>query len=80
MARRCYNVPMQAGIYIHIPFCARKCSYCDFVSWPVTAGDERIEAFTDGVCREIGIVARAYAASEPLDAPTLFFGRARPPS
>lgn len=22
------------GIYIHIPFCIRKCRYCDFVSWP----------------------------------------------
>jgi len=69
---------MQAGIYIHIPFCARKCSYCDFVSWPVAAGDERIEAFTDGVCREIEIVARVHAASAPLDAPTLFFGGGTP--
>ncbi len=23
-----------AGIYIHIPFCASKCSYCDFASYP----------------------------------------------
>ena len=23
-----------AGIYIHIPFCRHKCSYCDFVSFP----------------------------------------------
>ncbi len=23
------------GIYIHIPFCAKKCYYCDFVSFPV---------------------------------------------
>ena len=22
------------GIYIHIPFCARKCKYCDFLSGP----------------------------------------------
>ena len=21
------------AIYIHIPFCARKCAYCDFASW-----------------------------------------------
>lgn len=25
---------MPAGIYIHIPFCRRKCSYCDFYSLP----------------------------------------------
>ena len=23
---------MSAGIYIHIPFCIKKCSYCDFYS------------------------------------------------
>jgi oxygen-independent coproporphyrinogen-3 oxidase len=24
----------ELGIYVHIPFCLRKCSYCDFVSYP----------------------------------------------
>jgi oxygen-independent coproporphyrinogen-3 oxidase len=27
---------MRAGIYIHIPFCVRKCHYCDFYSLPVS--------------------------------------------
>ena len=21
------------GLYIHIPFCVKKCAYCDFLSW-----------------------------------------------
>ncbi len=25
---------IMAGIYIHVPFCRHKCSYCDFVSFP----------------------------------------------
>ena len=25
---------MKLGLYIHIPFCAKKCTYCDFVSFP----------------------------------------------
>lgn len=25
---------MELGVYVHIPFCIKKCSYCDFVSYP----------------------------------------------
>lgn len=25
---------MELGVYIHIPFCIKKCDYCDFVSYP----------------------------------------------
>lgn len=28
------NKRQELGIYIHIPFCAKKCYYCDFVSYP----------------------------------------------
>ena len=24
----------ELGIYVHIPFCIRKCAYCDFISYP----------------------------------------------
>lgn len=24
----------ELGIYIHIPFCIKKCAYCDFISFP----------------------------------------------
>lgn len=42
---------MDWGIYIHIPFCRRKCYYCDFPSY---AGRERYMAsYVDALCREI---------------------------
>lgn len=42
---------MQQGIYIHIPFCHRKCGYCDFNSY---AGmDALVEPFTEALHREI---------------------------
>jgi len=32
------QVPPAMGLYIHIPFCLRKCVYCDFNSFPVVPG------------------------------------------
>lgn len=29
---------MAIGLYIHVPFCVKKCAYCDFVSYPYDAG------------------------------------------
>ncbi len=38
-------------IYIHIPFCVKKCAYCDFLSCP--ADDETKEKYVQALCREI---------------------------
>ena len=50
------------SIYIHIPFCVRKCAYCDFTSFP--GRGTQMEAYLSAVCCEM----RAQAA---------FFGRRR---
>jgi oxygen-independent coproporphyrinogen-3 oxidase len=36
-----------ASLYIHVPFCAGVCDYCDFYSIPVGAGDRRMDAYID---------------------------------
>lgn len=38
-------------LYVHIPFCVKKCAYCDFLSAP--AGEREIRAYTDALIREI---------------------------
>lgn len=38
-------------LYIHIPFCIRKCAYCDFLSGP--ADQKTQEQYTDALIREI---------------------------
>lgn len=56
--------------YVHIPFCAHHCGYCDFA---VAVGqDRRIENYTEALIREISGVG----APQPVD--TLFFGGGTP--
>ncbi|MBR2696616.1 MAG: oxygen-independent coproporphyrinogen III oxidase [Parasporobacterium sp.] len=45
-------------LYLHIPFCVRKCNYCDFVSF---AGKEDLfDDYTNALCREIRINGKLY--------------------
>ncbi len=39
------------SIYLHIPFCVRKCRYCDFLSYP--AGEEEQETYLSLLLTEI---------------------------
>ena len=39
------------GIYIHVPFCAGKCPYCNFYS--VEPEGNLINLYTEAVCKEI---------------------------
>jgi oxygen-independent coproporphyrinogen III oxidase len=40
------------GIYVHIPFCVRKCRYCDFLSFSCSSSKVFSE-YTDALIREI---------------------------
>ncbi len=62
------------GIYVHIPFCRKKCSYCDFYS--VTGlGHAELEAYTNRLCNEIAACPAAYR-TKPVD--SVFFGGGTP--
>ena len=41
----------ELGIYIHIPFCVKKCYYCDFISF--TNQNENIETYIKAVLKEL---------------------------
>jgi len=60
------------GLYIHVPFCEKKCKYCDFYSSFVT--EELLDNYTTALIREIkqwgGKLCR------PID--TIYFGGGTP--
>jgi oxygen-independent coproporphyrinogen-3 oxidase len=56
--------------YVHVPFCAHHCGYCDFA---VAVGqDERIDAYLDALENELSRL------KEPQRVDTLFFGGGTP--
>lgn len=89
-------IPSQAPIrhlYIHIPFCHRRCSYCDFNTYANM--EDRIGAYVDALCAELHILQKEYihrwGAAQPGNGlptngplmradlrPTIFFGGGTP--
>jgi len=58
-----------AGVYVHIPFCAARCDYCDFATWTDRA--HLVDAYVDACVRDLE--QRRLA---PVD--TVFFGGGTP--
>jgi oxygen-independent coproporphyrinogen-3 oxidase len=68
---------MTFGIYIQVPFCQTKCTYCNFHTGVVSPG--RYPSYVDAVCREIAEFERLpgrSAAAEAID--TVYFGGGTP--
>lgn len=59
------------GIYIHVPFCIRKCPYCKFCSKPLRPAD--IPDFTAAVMRNLSVLGE-----RNIDADTVYFGGGTP--
>ena len=63
------------GVYVHWPFCAAKCPYCDFNSHVRSAIDE--DAWSDAIVRELEWTAARQGADRPIVS-TMFFGGGTP--
>ncbi len=66
-------MPDMTGIYIHIPFCLKKCRYCDFCSFPDVQGADAA-AYVSRLVQEI----RSYRRSTPIAVDSIFFGGGTP--
>ncbi|MDR0387770.1 MAG: coproporphyrinogen III oxidase family protein [Treponema sp.] len=66
---------MEASLYLHIPFCAGACDYCDFYSVPVRPDGFRPDAFTDALLAGVRECLAHFAVNR---VPTLYVGGGTP--
>ena len=68
------SLPPATAIYIHIPFCAKHCAYCDFNTYVETPESPAVQRTVDAICKDI-------QSSETLtntQIKTIFFGGGTP--
>ena len=66
----------QFGVYVHVPFCATRCGYCDFNTYtPAELGGANPDAWLEALRTELRLAAEL-AGAQPVD--TVFVGGGTP--
>jgi len=71
---------MPFGVYLHIPFCKSRCSYCDFAT-DVYRSSYTVDRYVNALCREIDGFASSNPKSKiqnPKSIDTIYFGGGTP--
>ena len=63
----------KGSVYIHVPFCVRKCAYCDFYS--LAGVNDLTGRYREALCREIRIQAERFG---PVRVETVYLGGGTP--
>jgi len=66
---------MAAGLYIHVPFCLRKCRYCDFISYPYS--EAAAGEYLGALKREVELYGETLANGDKTFS-TVFIGGGTP--
>jgi putative oxygen-independent coproporphyrinogen III oxidase len=66
--------PSDLGVYVHFPYCEKKCDYCDFNSHTIPHDDRR---YADAILRELEARGPDYAGRAP-GLRSIFFGGGTP--
>lgn len=67
------------SLYVSIPFCPTRCSYCSFVSHSMDSAIKLIPQYIDALCREIEILGKIVKETDTkID--TIYFGGGTPTS
>ena len=68
-----------ASLYVSIPFCPTRCSYCSFVSHSMASAMKLMPQYIDALCRELKIIGRLVKECDTkID--TIYFGGGTPTS
>ncbi|MGI8682274.1 MAG: radical SAM family heme chaperone HemW [Mycobacteriales bacterium] len=66
------------GLYVHVPFCATRCGYCDFNTYTAAeVGNGSRAAYADAAVAEV-VLARRVLGDADLPVSTVFFGGGTP--
>ena len=71
--------PKSISLYISIPFCPTRCSYCSFVSHSLDSAVKLMPEYVRALCREIEIIGRIISDLK-LTVDTVYFGGGTPTS
>jgi oxygen-independent coproporphyrinogen-3 oxidase len=66
------------GVYVHVPFCASRCGYCDFNTYTASelGGGASREGYADAVLTELALASRVLGEAKNVD--TVFVGGGTP--
>jgi putative oxygen-independent coproporphyrinogen III oxidase len=73
MNREEEKAPVGLGVYVHIPFCARRCDYCDFATWTDRA--HLVDSYVEACVTD---VRRRFADGALPAVTSVFFGGGTP--
>ena len=67
------------SLYVSIPFCPTRCSYCSFVSHSMDSAIKLMPEYIDALCRELAIIGKMVKDTDTkID--TIYFGGGTPTS
>jgi oxygen-independent coproporphyrinogen-3 oxidase len=68
------------GVYVHVPFCASRCGYCDFNTYTAEelGGGVGRESYVEAVLAELALARRVLADAPPRRVDTVFVGGGTP--
>lgn len=65
------------GVYVHVPFCASRCGYCDFNTYVPGEDGGAVSGYADALTAELALARRVLGEDAP-PAQTVFFGGGTP--